>query len=328
MDLYNRGQFQEDCLAIMTEAFYAPNVKEQQARYERNCKLLSKYPYLFQKDFPEFDALPIRFFPFDNTGYVPFYVHGGRFGEHFKPVKQVIGRNFFKDLDKPILAAEVFSQYELEYLTDNVRKSEHIGRDNHVYLHYPDWEVFCPYLQCLNMRPLLAEEKLVFLIGDEISQYPIDFKARFGVDYSGYPVKPLSVRDFTRLIWHTQLTTQNGSDFFNEIFDAHPNLLAVPSIMFDSIEETVAKIEVVLKGCANIRDAVKSLPGWGVKTVEELYLLRDRTDKDILVAMFLNDESGTSFLDKTARIAPAVFFQPHFSNRPGGGGAVQRQGHP
>lgn len=198
VDLYNRGQFQEDCLAIMTEAFYAPNVKEQQARYERNCKLLGRYPYLFRKDFPEFAELPIRFFPFDDTSYVPFYVHEGRFGEHFKPAKQVISRNFFKDLDKPILAAEVFSQYELEYLTDNVRKSEHIGRENHVYLHYPDWEVFCSYLQCLNMRPLLEGEKLVFLFGDELEQYPIDFKARFGIDYSQYPVKPLSIREIGR----------------------------------------------------------------------------------------------------------------------------------
>ena len=314
VDLYNRGHFQEDCLGILTEAFYAPNVKEQQSRYERNCKLLGKYPYLFCRDFPEFDELPIKFFPFDDESYVPFDTREGRFGGHIAPRRQIVSRNFFKDLEKPILAENVFSQYELEYLNDNVRKSEHIGRENHIYLHYSDWLEFCSYLQCLNLRPLLEQEKIVFLIGGERSQYPIDFKARFGIDYGGYPVKPLSIRDFSRLVWHTQLATHNGGDFFNEIFDGHPNLLAAPSVMFDSIEETVGKIEAALKSSASAREAVKNLPDWSVKTVEELYLLRDRTGKDILVAMFLNEKGGADFLDKSARIAPAVFFQPHFSN--------------
>ena len=182
MDLYNRGHFQEDCLGILTEAFYAPNVKEQQSRYERNCKLLGKYPYLFRRDFPEFDGLPIKFFPFDDESYVPFDTREGRFGGHIAPRRQIVSRNFFKDLEKPILAENVFSQYELEYLNDNVRKSEHIGRENHIYLHYSDWLEFCSYLQCLNLRPLLEQEKIVFLIGGERSQYPIDFKARLGVD--------------------------------------------------------------------------------------------------------------------------------------------------
>ena len=52
--LYNQGCFAEDCLAIMTEAFYAPNVKEQESRYRRNCKLQNRYPYQFRKDFPAF----------------------------------------------------------------------------------------------------------------------------------------------------------------------------------------------------------------------------------------------------------------------------------
>ena len=46
IDLYHRGQFQADCLSIMTQAFYEPNVKLLKTRYENNCKLLAKYPYL------------------------------------------------------------------------------------------------------------------------------------------------------------------------------------------------------------------------------------------------------------------------------------------
>ena len=163
--LYNAGHFQEDILSLMTAVFYDPNETLLRGRYERNCKLLEKYPYIFRRDFPAFEDLPIRFFPYDDhNGYVPFYRDTALFGDHVNFSHPVVSRNFFKDLDKPILAADVFSQYELEYLNDNVRKSEYIGRENHIYLHYTDWAVFCAYLQVLNLRPLLKEEKMVFLI--------------------------------------------------------------------------------------------------------------------------------------------------------------------
>ena len=74
-DLYNRGYAREDILPLMTKVFYEPNVKMLRGRYERNCKLLKKYPYLFRRDFLPFEELPIRFYPYDDhSGYVPFYV--------------------------------------------------------------------------------------------------------------------------------------------------------------------------------------------------------------------------------------------------------------
>ena len=58
-DLYNAGHFQQDILPLMSAVFYEPNEKTLRTRYERNCKLLEKYPYLFRKDFPAFEDLPI-----------------------------------------------------------------------------------------------------------------------------------------------------------------------------------------------------------------------------------------------------------------------------
>ncbi len=230
----------EEIFPLVTKVFYEPNIKMMQSRYERNCKLLKKYPYLFRKDFLPFEELPVRFYPYDDShGYVPFYREQQTFGDYVNFKNPVISRNFFKDLENPVLAEDVTSQYELEYLRDNVRKSEYVGRENHVYLHYTDWSVFCSYLQCLNMRPLLEEEKLVFLIEDERSLYPIDFKARFGIDYSQYSIKLVGIQEITRLIWHTQLSTHNGGDFFNEVFDNHPNLLVLPSIMMSNAVENV-----------------------------------------------------------------------------------------
>ena len=64
-NLYNRGCFQAECLEIMTQAFYQPNEKLLRSRYEKNCRLLERYPYLFRKDFVPFEDLPVRFYPYD-----------------------------------------------------------------------------------------------------------------------------------------------------------------------------------------------------------------------------------------------------------------------
>jgi hypothetical protein len=317
VDLHRQGQFQEDCLSIMTQAFYEPNVKLLKTRYENNCKLLAKYPYLFRKDFLDFEFLPLRFYPYDDNRFVPFHVGEGRFGEYIDFKLPRVTRNFFKDLEQPILAENVFSQYELEYLNDNVRKSEYIGRENHIYLHYPDWPAFCAYLQCLNMRPLLEGGKIVFLIGDEIGQYPIDFKARFGIDYSQNPVKPVGLGEINKIIWHTQLSTHNGGDFFNEIFDAHPNLLPLPSIMMDNVEESVKNWKEALNSAKGSKEAKQEFlrqKGANTWVIQELCGIQDPSDKDIFAAIYLSNKTITKFLDPTARIAPAVFFQPHFPN--------------
>ena len=259
VDLHKRGFAESDIKDIMTLAFYQPNTKMQKKRYDKNCRLLNKYPYLFRKDFMDFEDLPLKFYPFDDNKYVPYDMQAREFGEFFAPYNQVISRNFFADLDKPILAADVFSQYELEYLHDNVRKSEHIARENHIYLHYADWAVFCSYLAVWDLTEILKDKKIVYLIDDEIAQYPIDFKERFGIDYSQYPVRPPGIREYNRLIWHTQLSSHNGGDFFNEIFDAHPNLLCYPSIMFDHTEKAVNDQLEILDKARNFEEVKKQM---------------------------------------------------------------------
>lgn len=315
VDLHKRGFAQSDIKDIMTLAFYLPNSKMQKKRYDKNCRLLKKYPYLFRKDFMDFEDLPLKFYPFDDNKYVPYDMREQGFGEFFAPQHQVISRNFFADLEKPILAADVFSQYELEYLNDNVRRSEHIGRENHIYLHYTDWQIFCSYLAVWDLADILKERKIVYLIEDEIEQYPIDFKVRYGVDYSQCPVRMPGIREYKRLIWHTQLSTHNGGDFFNEIFDAHPNLLAQPSVMFDTTIATLTKFAKILDNAKNFEDVQEQLDCNDRQLWFELYNLPNRTLKDILVALYmLSVEQTSPCMDRTARIVPAIFFQPHFSN--------------
>lgn len=304
VSLYNKGHFQDEIMNLMLQGFYLPNVQKQRKQYARNCRALGRYPYFFRDSFPDFDQLPVLFFPFDDKGYIPFIQAENRFGDYINLDDPVIDRYFFKDLENPILAEDVYSQYQLEYLNDNVRKSEWVGRENHIYLHYTDWNQFCGYLPCLDFVSLLKEKKLVILVEEEIGQYPIDFKARFGIDYSQYPVKPIGIREVNRLIWHTQLSAHNGGDFFNEIFYGHPNLLAYESVMFESVQDTIKAQRQELKKNSDSKNRI----------VQELVRLQHPTDKDVLVASFLNDDMVGGNVRGDSRIAPALFFQPHFFN--------------
>ena len=320
-NLYNRGCYQEQILPLMSAVFYEPNEKLLRTRYERNCKLLEKYPYVFRKDFqfPAFEELPIQFFPYDeHNGYIPFYHDTMKFGDFVNVRLPKISRYFFKDLSRPVLARDVFSQYELEYLNDTVRKSEYVAKENHIYLHYTDWAVFCAWLQVLNLRVLLDEKKFIFLIGDEAARYPIDFAAEYGIDYSKNPVRPFGIREINRLIWHTQLSTHNGGDFFNEIYDNHPNLLALTSVMFSSIEEMLENWrENISKAKASkesLEELVSHYSDRRGQVIRELCRMQDPSDKDIFVAFYLSDQQIAGHLDPSERITPAVFFQPHFPN--------------
>ena len=313
--LYNDGYFQEDILPLMTAAFYEPNIRAIKNRYERNCRLLERYPYIFRRDFPAFEELSVCFIPFDDyDGYTPFSYATARFGETVHLREPVLRHYFFRDLEKPILATDIFSQYELEYLRDNVRPGEYIGKENHIYLHYTDWAQFCAWLQVLNLAPLLESKKFVFLIEGENAEYPIDFKARFDIDYSVYPVRPIGVTEVNKLIWHTQLSTHNGGDFFNEIFDAHPNLICLPSVMMDNAEEMTATLRASIAKARTLAEYRSIFSAETQHIADELFSAKHLTDKDYFVAAFMAQEEWMRFVDPSSRIAPALFFQPHFHN--------------
>lgn len=302
--LYNEGHFRQDIMRLLAQAFYQPNEEELRQRYAANCAALAAYPYCFRRDFPDFDQLPLRFFPFDDQGFLPYDPAEDRFGSYVNFNDPVIDRYFFKDLEKPILAQDVYSQYQLEYLNDTIRKSEWIGRENHIYLHYTDWGRFCAHLPCLDLAPLLAQEKFVFLIGDQVARYPIDFAAEYGIDYSQYPVRPIGVQEVNRLIWHTQLAAHNGGDFFNEIFYGHPNLMSYESVMFDDISEQIKQT----------RERFYKHTLGNMRIHQQLAAIKRPTEKDFLVAHFLTQPAMSQWLDPNSRIAPALFFQPHFGN--------------
>lgn len=74
--------------------------------------------------------------------------------------------------------------------------------------------------------------------------------------------------------------------------------------MFDKVVEEIKEIKEKLRR--------KKIHGSYIQI--QLSQLKNPTDKDILVAVFLDGKNAKSGLDVKSRIVPAIFFQPHFSN--------------
>ncbi|MFV0517492.1 MAG: hypothetical protein ACK5MV_08845 [Aminipila sp.] len=312
--LFNHKQYQSDVLNIITKFFFVPSLPDLQGQYENNKKALKKYSYFFKEDFIDFVDLKIKFLPFGD-GYIPFFTEEEYFGEYIEPTNQIVDRYFFKDLSKPFFEEDLYSQYQLEYLYDTVRKSEWVAKDNHIYLHYSNWEQFCCYMQIIDFTKLLRDEKFVFLIEDEKNLYPIDFKEQFGIDYDTYIFKPIGVAEINKLIWHAQFSAHNGGDFFNEIFDAHPNLLAFPSKMIDSLEAVISKIKQRGRNSSErLNYTLENDTIVKINTGKYLKSIRNVTDKDALVCLGLGIARNLNLIDEKSRIVPAVFIQPHFPN--------------
>lgn len=307
-----------DVLSILTEAFYGPNVKKQEKQYKKNCKILKSYPYIFRKDFLPFEELPVLFYPYDDDGVLPFHKDEERFDAYIDVNYPEVTHYFFRDLEKPIFARDIFSQYELEYLRDNVRRSDWAAKENHVYLHYSNWGEFCSYLALLDMKPLLEHEKFVFLLEEEESLYPIDFKERFGIDYSQFSVKPFSVTEFHKMIWHTQLGYHNGGDFFNEIIHDHPYILFDESRFLDQQTELIEKLRDTIRETAESNRGQEIRIGddvYNPAVLHELLTMKKVTLKDAFVGFYLSRPEHYDCLDKNSRIVPALFYQPHFANQ-------------
>lgn len=325
---YELDYDRERVFGMIYGAFYEPNIKAMAKNYERNVRALRRYPYIFQKDFPAFEDLVLQFFPFDEWSYLPFSKEQGVFGELIWPNEEMVNRWFFQDSSKPLLLDEVYNGYHLTYLTDMVRKSEWYGGDNHIYLAYPDFDIFCGYLQVMDLSKALAEEKLVFLFGEERGLYPLDFKERYGIDYASMTPRPIGVREVQKVIFHIQTFTHTGGDFFNEVLDFHPNLLCMHSLMHDDLEEKYQWFREKFYSGGYFKDIGDGSEYFFSYDAEEegnqinlfpmimkkLQWVKHATKKDWLVAMHLAtaDIKGQQ-LDQ--RLSPCIFYQPHFGNQ-------------
>lgn len=215
-EIYNQSDDKDERKAIfemLDEAFYAPNKEDLQINYSENCSLLAAYPYQWGFQKCSVDALPVKIFPVTETEYCLYDKKTQAFSE-----LQVINSGelcdyLFQDLSRPVFRENDCNLYHLQYLEDNIRRSEDYGGDNHIYLYYAGLGELAPLLFFGELKPLLAQQKPVFLIGTENKKrYPVNFKREFQIDYASMGPTPVRVEEVKRVcFWYKH--AHSGSSF-------------------------------------------------------------------------------------------------------------------
>lgn len=196
--------------------------------FNENSKLLEVYPYIFNKNFTKqstFTLLPIS----EEISYIYDSINF-KF-EHIEINSKQETKYFFENLDNAVYVENEFNEFNLNFLVDNVRASEDVAYENHIYLYYDCIEYFSMLLYYCDFTPLLEKQKIVFLIGEEEkSMYPIDFKERFNIDYYAMEFQEVRIDEIKRLVLQNHISVNSGNNFFSELFDGANSLLNMSSI--------------------------------------------------------------------------------------------------
>lgn len=189
---------------ILEEGYYQPNEEELLANYKKNSSLLADYPYQWGFEECSVEALPVRIFPVTETEYCLFDKKTQIFSELRVINSGQLCDYLFQDLSRPVFRENDCNLYHLQYLEDNVRRSEDYGGDNHIYLYYTNMAEMAPLLFFGEAEPLLQRKKPVFLIGKKNKKrYPVNFKKEFQIDYASMGPAPVGIEEVKRMcFWY------------------------------------------------------------------------------------------------------------------------------
>ena len=116
-------------------------------------------------------------------------------------------------IEYPVLLKNIFDNEIIMFFLDNLRDSNNCAADNHLYLHYDNVDSFLLMICFLDIGKILETQKTVFLIGKgNRSNYPLDFKKEYNIDYSLMEPSLLRPDECNRMCYFYK-GTFNGTDF-------------------------------------------------------------------------------------------------------------------
>jgi hypothetical protein len=251
---------------------------KMQKNYDKNKELLSSYPYLFGK-IPEFRYSQDKILNLDEE--IPY---------------------FFKDLSKPLFICNLTHPVHIKYLFDNVRASEDMAMDNHIYMYYENERKFLEMLCQCNLKPLLKLQKFVFLLGKQNKNvYPINFKEKYGIDYAAMPFKPLRANELKRIIlylthWHS------GQDFLFQVSAANKNILP---IFVPNPYSYLPKSDVTLKVSETFFQKPFYSPDDVYISIRDIFFLK--TFRPLILQL-----CKRKLINNKERISPTILLDPHY----------------
>ena len=207
---------------IILDIFCKPYRSKLENRMTENISLLSDYPYVFGEYEADLNLLPYLICKIGDSEYSLYDKSSSEFSEIIPFRTERETEWFFQNIDKPILAKEQTNIFNLEFLCDNVRRSEDYGGENHIYLYYSSGEELAPLLALCDISYILDSKKFVFLIGEKNKQkYPLDFKKEFGIDYSCFTPALLRIEEINR-ISYMYVSGVSGSNLLNDVIHSNP----------------------------------------------------------------------------------------------------------
>lgn len=317
---------------LLQEGYYLPNEEALQKNYAENCTLLESYPFQLGFQKCPFGDLPIQLFPVTEQEYCLYYKKRAEFSGLNVIESEDLTDYLFSDLSQPVFRENDCNLYHLKYLQDNVRRSEDYGGDNHIYLYYSDQEQLLPLLLLGELKPLLQEQKFVFLIGHKNKKYyPLDFKKQFQIDYEVMEPQKLRVNEMRRIcFWYKR--GYSGSSFGVDVLDHNRYIVGIESVelFYESYihGHPIFQTDLPEKLLQNTtkKYSVKDIevlyhhPGiqWGISDMGDFidWLKKSQYDQFTLPELFRiyfiykyhRDKS-----DMNPRIVPMILWEPHLN---------------
>lgn len=228
--IYNASenmQERQELMSILRDAYYEPNEAELRGNYEKNAAALKQYPYFWDKQFAGFSELSFLLFPTSDSSYYIYDKQADCFIGEYDGITRHQMRYFFEHLEDALKVEDEDNLYNLTFLFDNVRRSEDVAMDNHIYLFYHSWQPLQRVMQVGDIAPILKDEKFVFLIGENHKRYPIDFKRDFKIDYAKMKPQMLRIEEINRIFVFSSTNGHCGNAMIDSLLDWHPNLLTI-----------------------------------------------------------------------------------------------------
>lgn len=260
----NYCMFTDDHIFYANKEANTIEIKDGKANYAWNKKLLLNYPYFFGK-IPEFKLLQNELVNLDED--IPY---------------------FFKDLSKPLFIRNLSHPLHIKFLFDNVRASEDVAMENHIYLYYENELSLLKMLCKCDLKSLLKKQKFVFLSGKQNKKmYPLNFKKKYGIDYASMKFKPLRADELKRIIIYNNYNA-SGQDFLFQISAANKNILPIyapnPCSYLPKLKNEVLFVD-------SNHSAIAANP---------------KTFRNLSAALYNHREQGAK-----QRISPTILFDPH-----------------
>lgn len=323
-------QLKQDIFGQLYDRHYVPHRTQLQEHYESNCQALAVYPFFWDKQFTPFADLSFLLFPLPDGTYYLYDKAADRFVGQYDGTSRHKMRYFFQDLSQPLKVENEDNLYNLTFLFDNVRRSEDVAADNHIYLLYQSWQPLQQLMQVGNLTPLLEHTKFVFLVGkDNFERYPIDFAADFGIDYCKMPPQMLRIEEMQRIIFN-QFYFYSGTLFFEGVLNGSDDVLVFNGIMAqksakelitickDAFQKPHDPVEIAyFLNVFKYNTKLVMLP-YKEKILELLpKIIGDRQELQVhelfkafmIAAMYVSQEVEGKVYGR--RIVPTIFFDPH-----------------